>query len=173
MVPRSRRNAFVLLVFLDVKKRMQRSFGSVTELMLVFGGCLRVLTPYVGSTGIDWQDDKQNEDWNTIAATLYSTIVGGAIARVVDGKGFDRLTAYGIIPPDYSRRSFLFSVQAGRNAAFWKLEGAELPFDTAVFLELDARATPTGRKVRRGLRDTRFVALLRSANEQREIDGAG
>lgn len=148
---------------------MKRQFSSLSDVVLIFGDCLRVLTPYVSKVGIEWDDGKNYDDWDAIAQALYDTVVGGTVAYTVEGEGFDKLAPYGFIMPDYSNRSFLFGAQSGRDAAFLKLEGLELPFDTAVFLELGPDGKPTGQKVRSPLRNTTFVALLRSAEEEREI----
>jgi len=148
---------------------MDRRFGSVSDVVLVFGDCLRVLTPYVSRVGIEWDDGKNYDDWDAIAQTLYATVVGGTIAYTVEGEGFGKLTPYGMIMPDYSNKSLSFSMQSGRNAPFLKLAGSELPFDTAVFLELTSEGSPTGHKLRSPLRNTEFAALLRSTDEEREI----
>ena len=79
------------------------------------------------------------------------------------------MVPYGMAMPDYFANSFLVSKRLGRNAPFLKLEGSELPFDTAVFVELDATAKPTTQILRSPLRSTEFVALLRSSEEQREL----
>jgi hypothetical protein len=148
---------------------MQRSFGSVRDLVMVFSDCLRVLTPYVGKVGIAWEDGQNYDDWDAIAQTLYSSLVDNTIAYTVEGRGFSKLTPYGLMMPDYSGKSFLFSAQSGRGAPFLKLEAAEMPFDTAAFLKLDSAGRPTGEKMRRPLRDCELSALLWSAHEEREI----
>ena len=148
---------------------MERRFNSVSDVVLIFSDCLRVLTPYVSKVGIEWDDGKNYDDWDAIAQTLFSTVVGGTIAYTVEGEGFSRLTPYGMTMPDYSNQSLLFNVQLGRHAPFLKLEGSELPFDTAVFLELADDGKPTDQKLRSPLRTTKFAALLRSGEEEREI----
>jgi hypothetical protein len=47
--------------------------------------------------------------------------------------------------------------------------GSEKPFDMAVFLELDGTSKPTGKQIRIPLQETEIHALLRSADEQREL----
>ena len=41
---------------------MERRFGSVSELVVTFGDCLRALTPYVAEVGIEWEDGKSYDD---------------------------------------------------------------------------------------------------------------
>lgn len=148
---------------------MKRTIGKVTELVVVFRDCLRALTPYVGKAGIEWEDGKSYDDWDAIAQTLYSTIVGETIVYTVEGENFSKLTPYGLVMPNYTGQSFLFCAQHGRGAPFLKLEGIRPPFDTAVFLELDATDKPTGRETRAPLSKCEFLALLRSSRGEREL----
>jgi hypothetical protein len=147
---------------------MRLSFGNVTELVMIFSECLRSLTPHVKKVGIEWEEGKNYDDWDAIAQTLYSAVVGSTIAYTVEGRGFRGLAPYALIMPDYSELSFLFCIQS-KQLPFLRLERSERPFDSAVFLELDAEGKPTGGRTRKLLRDCQLSALLRSSTEQREI----
>ena len=151
------------------EKHMQRTFGKVTELVVVFRDCLRALVPHVTKVGIEWEDGKSHDEWDKITQALYSAIVAGAISYTVEGEGFGELMPYGMVMPDYAQKSFLFSAQFGPTAPFLMLEGMEPSFDIAVFLELDSAGKPTDRKLRRSIRELEFVALLRSPDKEREI----
>jgi hypothetical protein len=148
---------------------MHRRFDTVSKVVSIFGDCLRALTPYVTQVGIEWEDGKSYDDWDAITKALYATVVGGTVAYTVEGEGFRELMPYGMVMPDYAGKSFLCSVQFGPKAAFVKLESSKTSFDTALFISLNADGTPTGENMRSRLSDTEFFALLRSADEQREI----
>jgi len=54
-------------------------------------------------------------------------------------------------------------------AVFVKLQSLEQPFDTALFIFLNSDGKPTNEERRSSLRETRFRALVRSEDEQRDI----
>jgi hypothetical protein len=148
---------------------MKQRFGSIAELVAIFSDCLRALTPHVVRVGIEWQEGKNYDDWDAIAQTLYAAVVANTVAYTVEGEGFKPLARYGLIMPDYAEESFLYSARLGPDAVFLKLVGSEKPFDMAVFLELDGTSKPTGKQIRIPLQETEIHALLRSADEQREL----
>lgn len=149
---------------------MQRPFSRITDLVLVFSDCLQSLIPHMSKAGIEWADAKSYDDWDTITTALYGAIVGSAIAYTVEGESFSELAPYGMRMSDYSRVTFLFSKQFGSNKAFLMLETTASPFDTAVFVDLDAEGKPRRAVTRVPLRQTQFVALLQSSNgRQREL----
>lgn len=152
--------------FPNSESRMSRSFGSVTDLVTVFSDCLRALSLHVSKVGIDWEDGKSYDDWDVIAQALYTAVVTNTLAYVVEGKGFQKLTRYGMTMPTYVGRSFLYSDQFGETKPFLKLQGASLPFDTAVFIDLDSFGCPNGELFRIPILECQFQALLFSPERE-------
>src|SRR3954447_14666074 len=111
---------------------MHVKFGSVTDLVGVFGECLSALAPLVTKVGIEWREPKNYDDWDAIASAIYSSIVAKTVAYTVEGELFNELTPYAIIMSEYRGASFLYSTEFGREAVFMKLVSSESPFDTAL-----------------------------------------
>lgn len=148
---------------------MEKKFGTITETLVIFSDCLRALSRHVTKVGIDWRDGKNYDDWDIIASSLYSAIVSNSISYTLEGEGFRNIVPYGMLLRDYSRSSFLYSDQYGQMAVFVKLQSLEQPFDTALFIFLNSDGKPTNEERRSSLRETRFRALVRSEDEQRDI----
>jgi hypothetical protein len=148
---------------------MTQKFGSITELIVTFSECLAALTPYMSKLGIEWKEPNNYDDWDNIAAEIYSSVVVRSVAYTVEGEYFARLPPYDTVLPNYGDTSFLFSPQFGREAVFLKLESSDMPFDTAVFCRLSPDGRPTKARERGLIRQLQFGALLKSDDEQREI----
>jgi hypothetical protein len=148
---------------------IERRFGSIGEVVVIFSDCLRALIPYVQRVGIEWEEGKNYDDWDTIAQTLYTTIVANAVAYTVEGEGFKQLAPYSLILPNYAHESILYCSELGPASPFLKLVRSDMPFDTAVFIELDRSGKPTDHEVCISLRRVQLRALLRCGEEQREL----
>ena len=149
---------------------MAQVLGSVRDLIGTFHDCLEVLAPLLLKVGIEWEDEKQYDDWDEIAEALYSSVVASSVAYAVEGQPFEKLGRYGFRLPTYSARSYLYSRDLGSSAAFLCLQTGAVRFDRAAFSILDSNAVPTGRVETAPLHDLHFVARVRSPQGERDIE---
>jgi hypothetical protein len=149
---------------------MGQQFGSITELVVTFRDCLVAIAPIVEKVGIEWREFKQYDEWDGIASALYSSVVASAVAYTVEGESFAKIAPYDMLLRDFGQASYLFSPKFGQDAVFIRLETSNAPFDTAVFCRLNSDGTPSAERKRSLLRQTDFRALLRSKDQEREIE---
>lgn len=121
----------------------------VTELMRLFRSGLLALLPVMDAARIRWAHPGVYDPWEEIERTLFTSIVGSCVTNAVP-KALSPLAPYGLTRTDYSGHSFISERGLrldGTLNALVELRIGKESFDTALFHELDAGLTPTGRLI--------------------------
>jgi hypothetical protein len=130
----------------------------VTELVRLFRSGVVALLPVMDAARIRWAEPGVYDAWEDIERTLYASVVGSCVENAVPDT-LPPLATYGLTMPDYSAHSFIsergFRLE-GTLTAFLELRTGDKPFDLALFHELDANLTPTGRAISKPIEKCAF-----------------
>jgi len=126
---------------------------NATELVGLFRSALVALLPVMDAARIRWAEPGVYDGWENIERALYASIVGSCVENAVPD-AVAPLAAYGLTMPNYLALSFLSERGlrlGGTLNAFVELRTGDKPFDLALFHEVDASLTLTGRRISKSI----------------------
>jgi hypothetical protein len=110
---------------------------SVNELAFIFRDALRALIPIAERARLHWKEPNNYDDWDSIAAAIYGSIVISSLEFAIEWHKFDAIPKYRKRIASYSHSSFLTPVDKPGAIAFVCFETRSEPFDTCLFTQLD------------------------------------
>jgi hypothetical protein len=118
---------------------------------LLFQEAMERLIPVAEKARMAWGEPQAYDDWDRIAAALFQSLVIDAVQNAEECKGWPPIVAYDSRLSTYDgRHSYLFDATEGVSSPFVCLETSAAPFDTCLFLRLDA-AGAAGTAIRKPL----------------------
>ena len=110
---------------------------SVNELTLIFRDALLALIPIADRARMQWREPKNYDDWDSIAQSLFQSIVVSSLAHAGPLQPSYELPKYDVRIANYSENSFLSTSACPTDLAFVCFETGQSPFDSALFARLD------------------------------------
>jgi hypothetical protein len=110
---------------------------SVNELAQIFREGLIALLPVADKAHMPWKEPNNYDDWDTIATSLFESIVTRSLEEAREWNHFDPLPKFNQRIEDYSKNSFLAVTKAETTLAFICFETKVTPFDRCLFARLD------------------------------------
>jgi hypothetical protein len=115
----------------------ERWVTSVDELAQIFRDALIALVPIADRTHMRWREPSNYDDWDSIAAAIYESIVSRSLEESSEWNKFDPIPKYDRRTDRYSNSSFLTTKDEPGACAFVCFETKSSPFDTCLFGRLD------------------------------------
>jgi hypothetical protein len=110
---------------------------SVNELAQIFRDALVGLIPIAERAHMPWKEPSNYDDWNSIAAALYESLVVRSIEESSEWNKFEPIPKYNKRVDRYSNNSLLTTHDEPVTRAFICFETDSNPFDTCLFARLD------------------------------------
>jgi hypothetical protein len=142
---------------------------STNELAFIFHDALIALAPIAERARMSWQEPNNYDDWDSMAAAIYKSIVIGSLGHAAEWENFDALPEYDERISSYSDNSFLTALEDKRTLAFVCFETISTPFDTCLFARLNNEGEVLASE-RRSFSETRLLLAGRSGATVRMID---
>ena len=109
----------------------------VNELVRIFRAALIALIPIADRAHMPWREPNNYDDWDSMAAAIYESIVSRSLEESSEWDKFDAIPKYGKRTDRYSNYSFLTAQHEPGACAFICFETESSPFDTCLFGRLD------------------------------------
>ena len=122
---------------------------SVDELVQIFRTALIALIPIADRAHMSWREPDNYDDWDSMAAAIYESIVSRSLEESSEWKKFDPVPKYDWRTSRYSNNSFLTAGDEPGACAFICFETSASPFDTCLFGRLDESNVVSGFERRR------------------------
>jgi len=141
---------------------------SVDELVQTFRAALIALIPIADRAHMPWREPNNYDDWDSIAAAIYKSIVLRSLEESLEWSGFDPIQKYDKRADRYSNSSFLTTKDDPGACALVCLETKSSPFDTCLLARLNG-SNVVGLE-RRGIESVSFVLAGRSGDAVTIVD---
>jgi hypothetical protein len=119
---------------------------AVTAIQLLsdFRDGLIVLIPIAEKSRMPWRKPNAYDDWERIEAALYESIVVSPFENMVEGCPWYPVATYDFHLETYQDKTFIGLAGDPAGAALVCLDTMNRPFDTCVFMRLDAEGRVVG-----------------------------
>jgi hypothetical protein len=115
----------------------ERWVTSVDELVQIFRAALIALVPIADRAHMPWREPNNYDDWDSIAAAIYESVVSRSLEESSEWDKFDAVPKYDKRTDCYSNSSYLTTKDESGACAFICFETKSFPFDTSLFGRLD------------------------------------
>lgn len=144
---------------------------SIEKLFGVFHTGLIALVPIFESAELTWKEPDAYDEWDTVAAALYKSIIGSAVEFAQFDSDIVELIPYDRRVNSYSQYSYLAEAKSGSLSAFICFESDKEPFDSCLFATLSQDGEVLGTYIKR-ITDTHVVLIPRGVNGTTYIETA-